>query len=103
MAGYVIVQVHVHDPEGFAVYREMVPPTLDVYGGRYLVRGGDFECLEGQWDPKRLVIIEFDSVQRARQWWASKEYAPARQLREKTAQSKLIIVAGLDGVSVQPD
>ncbi len=95
MAGYVVVQVEIHDPEGFAVYRDMVPPTLAAYGGRYLVRGGDLECLEGEWNPPRLVIIEFDSVQRAREWWSSTEYAPARKIREKTARSKLIIVEGL--------
>ncbi len=95
MAGYVIVQVNVHDPDGFAVYRDMVPPTLETYGGRYLVRGGEFDCLEGKWDPKRLVIIQFDSVERAKAWWNSKEYEPAKKLRENTAESKLIIVEGL--------
>lgn len=94
MAGYVIVQVDVHDPEGFAVYRDMVPPTLEAYGGRYLVRGGEFECVEGRWNPKRLVIIEFDSVERAKQWWASEEYAPAKALRERTAESTMIVIEG---------
>ncbi len=95
MAGYVVVQVEVHDAETFAVYRDMVPPTLRSFGGRYLVRGGEIECLEGNWDPKRLVIIEFDSIERAKEWWASEEYAPARKLREKSATSKLIIAEGL--------
>lgn len=95
MAGYVIVQVDVHDPEGFAIYRDMVPPTLETYGGRYLVRGGDYECVEGEWNPKRLVIVEFASVERAKQWWASEEYAPAKSLREKTSHSTAIIVEGL--------
>ena len=95
MAGYVVVQVSIHDPEGFAVYREMVPPTLEVYGGRYLVRGGDWENLEGDWKPERLVIIEFDSVEQAKNWWSSKEYAPAKELREKTTTSKLVIVEGI--------
>ena len=95
MAGYVVVQVSIHDPEGFAVYREMVPPTLEVYGGRYLVRGGDWENLEGDWKPERLVIIEFDSVEQARNWWSSTEYAPAKELREKTTTSKLVIVEGI--------
>ncbi len=95
MAGYVVVQVDIHDPEGFAVYRDMVPPTLEVYGGQYLVRGGDFECLEGEWDPQRLVIIEFESYERAKAWWESEEYAPAKRLREKTARSKLIVIKGL--------
>ena len=95
MAGYVVVQVDVHDPEGFAIYPDMVPPTLETYGGRYLVRGGDYECVEGEWNPKRLVIVEFASVERAKQWWASEEYAPAKSLREKTSHSTAIIVEGL--------
>lgn len=95
MAGYFVVQVDVHDPEGFAIYRDMVPPTLETYGGRYLVRGGDYECVEGEWNPKRLVIVEFASVERAKQWWASEEYAPAKSLREKTSHSTAIIVEGL--------
>ena len=94
MAGYVVVQVSIHDPEGFAVYRDMVPPTLETYGGRYLVRGGDWENLEGEWNPQRMVIIEFDSVDQAKSWWASEEYAPAKKLREETATSKLVIVDG---------
>ena len=97
MAGYVIVQVDIKDPNRFAQYKDMVPPTLEVYGGRYLVRGGDLECFEGQWDPKRLVIIEFDSVEKARAWWQSDEYAPAKKLREQSADSKLVIVEGFDG------
>ncbi len=96
MAGYVVVQVIVHDPDGFAKYRAMVPPTLAAYGGRYLVRAGEYECLEGQWDPKRLVIIRFDDVDKAKAWWNSEEYAPAKQLREQTTESKLIIVEGVE-------
>ncbi len=96
MAGYVIVQVSINDPDKFAVYRDMVPPTLDKYGGRYLARGGDYENLEGDWDPQRLVIIEFDSVEMAKKWWESDDYAPAKQLRQESANSKLIIVEGLD-------
>ena len=95
MAGYVIVQVNINDPDKFAVYREMVPPTLDKYGGRYLARGGDYENLEGDWDPQRLVVIEFDSVEMAKKWWESDDYAPAKQLRQESASSKLIIVEGL--------
>lgn len=95
MAGYVVVQVHIHDPEGFAVYRDMVPPTLESYAGRYLVRGGDWDNLEGEWNPERLVIIEFDSLEQARNWWNSEEYAPAKALREKTTTSKLVIVQGV--------
>ena len=96
MPGFVVVQVEVTDPQGFAIYRDMVPPTLEKFGGRYIVRGGDYQCFEGNWDPKRLVIIEFDSVERAKAWWASEEYAPAKKQRELSARSEMIIIEGLD-------
>jgi uncharacterized protein (DUF1330 family) len=70
MPGYVIAEVTVTDPLGFEEYRRLVPSTIARYGGRYVVRGGKTETLEGDWQPTRLVVLEFDSVERARQWWA---------------------------------
>ena len=96
MSAYIVVQVQIHDLEKFAAYRQMVPPTLKAYGGRYLVRGGDWKSLEGTWNPQRLVIIEFDSVDQAKNWWSSKEYAPAKQLRENSTNSKMIVVEGYE-------
>ena len=96
MAGYILVQVEIHDPVGFAKYRDMVPPTLEAYGGRYLVRGGDTETLEGDWNPSRLVVIEFDNVEQAKLWWDSKEYASAKKLRHETATSTMIVAQGMD-------
>ncbi len=96
MAAYIVVQVKINDPEKFAVYRDMVPPTLTAYGGRYLVRGGDWEGLEGTWNPHRLVVIEFGDVMQAKAWWSSEEYAPAKKLREESTDSKLIVVEGYD-------
>ena len=95
MAGYIVVLVDVRDPERYADYRKMVQPTLDAYGGRFLVRGGQVENLEGNWEPSRLVIIEFDSVERARDWWSSSEYAEAKQLRQQTTDTEMILVEGV--------
>ncbi len=95
MAAYVIAQIEVTDPEGFERYRQMVPATIEQYGGRYVVRGGRFEALEGDWDPKRLVVLEFESYERAKQWWASEAYRDAKQLRQSTTISKLVLVEGL--------
>lgn len=95
MAAYVIAQVEVTDPESFARYREMVPATLESYGGRFIVRGGKTEPLEGDWNPSRLVVIQFDSVERAKAWWASEEYAEAKALRQRSANTKLTVVEGL--------
>jgi uncharacterized protein (DUF1330 family) len=72
----------------------MVPPSLVPYGGRFIVRGGEVETLEGDWAPKRLVIAEFPSVERAKAWWASEEYAAAKALRQATARTQMVVVAG---------
>ena len=95
MAGYVIAQIEVTDPEGYARYREMVPATVEQYGGRYIVRGGKAEALEGDWEPSRLVVIQFDSVEQAKAWWACEEYAEAKALRQRTTKTKLTVVEGL--------
>jgi uncharacterized protein (DUF1330 family) len=94
MPGYVIAEVTVTDPQGFEKYREMVPGTVAKYGGRFVVRGGTLETLEGEWQPRRLVVIEFPSVARAREWWASEEYREAKALRQRTARTNLLIVEG---------
>jgi uncharacterized protein (DUF1330 family) len=94
MAAYVIATVEITDPQGFEEYRKMVPATVEKYGGKFIARGGNMETLEGDWQPKRLVIIEFDSLERAKQWWASEEYREAKILRQRTAKSELIVVEG---------
>jgi len=94
MAAYIIVQVKVNDPKRYENYKKMVPPTLEPYGGRFLVRGGKVENLEGNWNPARMVVIEFDSVERAKAWWGSSEYAEAKALRQATADTEMIVVQG---------
>ena len=95
MPGYVIAEVTVTHPEEYARYREMVPPTVAKYGGRFVVRGGKTETVEGEWAPTRLVVIEFESAARAREWWASEEYREAKALRQRTARSNVLIVEGV--------
>jgi uncharacterized protein (DUF1330 family) len=94
MPGYVIAEVTVTHPEEYARYREMVPPTVAKYGGRFVVRGGKTETVEGEWTPTRLVVIEFESAARAKEWWASEEYREAKALRQRTARSNVLIVEG---------
>ena len=84
MPAYVIVDVQIHDPDVYAEYRSLTPAAIAAHGGRFVVRGGAAETLEGDWQPGRVVVLEFDSVERARKWWASAEYAPAKALRQKT-------------------
>ena len=95
MSAYVIAEVEVTDPERFEAYRQLVPPTLEAFGGRYVVRGGAAGTLEGGWRPKRMVVIEFDDAERAKAWHESALYAPARALREASADTRMIVVEGV--------
>jgi uncharacterized protein (DUF1330 family) len=95
MAAYVVVQVDVKDPSRYEAYKSMVPASLQKFGGRFIVRGGQVHPMEGTWSPKRFVLVEFPSVERAKAWWASPEYAEAKALRQATADSQLIIVEGV--------
>ena len=95
MAAYVIVQVDVKDPVRYEDYRRLVGPTLAKYGGRFIARGGAIEVLEGGWHPGRLVILEFPSTDRAREWWNSPEYAEAKAIRQATSEGTLLILEGV--------
>ena len=95
MSAYVIVDIDVTDPQGYPEYIQLAPATITAYGGKYLARGGKTEVLEGVWIPKRLVILEFDSIQQARAWLESPEYQPARQLRHRTAVSNMVVIEGV--------
>jgi len=94
MAGYVIVDVDVHDAEAYGEYRRLVAPTIEKYGGRFVVRGGAHEVVEGDWTPHRVIVLEFESVARAKEWYGSEEYAPALAIRLKATTSSMIIVEG---------
>ncbi len=95
MTAYVIVDIEVTDPEGYKEYAKMAPETVNLYGGKYIARGGHNETLEGDWQAKRLVILEFPSVEQAKRWVNSPEYAPARKLRHQYAHSNMVVVEGV--------
>jgi uncharacterized protein (DUF1330 family) len=95
MAAYVIVDVDISDPVAYPEYVKQVPPTIAAYGGEFLVRGGKVDTMEGDWLPKRLVIIKFESVARAKQWLDSEEYRPIKAMRHRAARSNLIIAEGV--------
>ncbi|HEX9990573.1 MAG TPA: DUF1330 domain-containing protein [Chloroflexia bacterium] len=95
MPGYVIVEIDVTDPEGYEEYRRLAAPTVEAYGGRYLVRGGKTETLEGDWQPKRIVVLQFDSVEQAKEWWHSAVYGPVKEIRYRTAHTRMIVVEGI--------
>ena len=95
MSAYVIVDIEVTDPVGYEEYKVLAAPTVAAYGGRYVVRGGAAAVLEGDWVPRRLVVLEFESADQARRWWDSPEYAAARAIRQRTARTNMVVVAGM--------
>jgi len=94
MSAYVIVDIEITNPTGYEEYKKLAPAAVKLYGGKYLARGGLNETLEGNWHTQRLVILEFESMEGAKAWLNSPEYAPARALRYKFAKSKMIVVEG---------
>ena len=95
MPAYVVADIDVHDPEKFEEYRKQAGPTSAAYGGRYLMRGGRVDVLEGEWSPKRFVVIEFPSVEQAKAWWNCQEYAGPKAIRQASAKSSFIVVEGI--------
>lgn len=94
MAAFVLIDIDVTEPVGYDEYKKLAPEAVAAYGGKYLARGGKVEVLEGSWTPRRLVILQFDTVDRAKHWLASQEYSAAKQLRHRTASSNMIVVEG---------
>jgi uncharacterized protein (DUF1330 family) len=94
MPAYVIVETDVHDPERYEEYKALAAPAVAAAGGRYLARGGELAVLEGDWHPKRLVVLEFDDLEAARLWYASAEYGEARAVREGAATMRMVAVQG---------
>jgi uncharacterized protein (DUF1330 family) len=95
MAAYLIAEVEITDPKAYEEYRKIVPGTIARYGGRYLVRGGSVETKEGGWTPSRIVVLEFASMEQARKWYDSPEYAPALAIRTRAGKSKAILAEGV--------
>jgi uncharacterized protein (DUF1330 family) len=94
MKGYVIVDIEILDQGKFQKYRQMAASSIEQYGGHYVVRGGRIEPLEGDWRPERLTIVEFESIDRAKAWYNSAEYAAAKQIRQEASRCRVLIVEG---------
>jgi uncharacterized protein (DUF1330 family) len=96
MPVYMLVEaVEVLDKEKYASYVQKVPATLQKFGGRYLVRGTDITTISGTWHPKRLIIVEFDSMERLRAWYDSPDYRAIASLREQGAKTNAVVVEGI--------
>lgn len=95
MPAYLISEVEITDPAGYEDYRKLAGGSLQKFGGKFIVRGGNSETLEGDWKPNRLVVCQFESMVRLREWYDSPEYQKAIKVRQKTANARIIAVEGL--------
>ena len=92
MKGYIIVDVKITDPSRYEDYKKLTPGSLLPYEGKFIVRGGQAETLEGSWKPGRIVVLEFPSMAKAKAWWSSESYAPAKALRQSASVTQMILV-----------
>lgn len=95
MAAYLIVDIEVTDPVLYENYKAGAESSVRAHGGRYVVRGGKTQVLEGDWRPGRLVVLEFPSIEKAMEWWACEEYQEAMKIRHASARTKMILVDGI--------
>jgi uncharacterized protein (DUF1330 family) len=95
VSAYVIVEIEVTDPVGYEEYKKQASATIHAQGGKYIVRGGKTEVLEGDWQPKRLVVLEFPSMDAAKGWLNCEEYREPRTMRHRTAKTNMILVEGM--------
>jgi uncharacterized protein (DUF1330 family) len=95
MKAYIIVEVEITDPKRYEDYKKLTPGSLLPYDGKFIVRGGTAETLEGDWTPGRIVVLEFPSMEKAKAWWSSAGYAPAKAIRQSASKSRMIVVSGV--------
>jgi uncharacterized protein (DUF1330 family) len=94
MPAYVIMDVRISDNARYEEYKRQAGPTVEMFGGKYLARGGRLETLEGTWKPSRLVILEFPSIEQAKSWLNSPLYGEAKRIRQKAAVSNMVVIEG---------
>ena len=95
MPAYVIVDVEITDAVEYEGYKKLTPGSLLPFDGKFIVRGGETETLEGNWKPGRMVVLEFPTVEKAKQWWSSDTYAGAKAIRQRAANTRMIVVNGV--------
>ncbi|OBK72206.1 DUF1330 domain-containing protein [Mycobacterium sp. 1274761.0] len=101
-AAYVIVETDIHDPEQYKHYKAAAAAAIVACGGRFVVRGGEFAVLEGDWTPARLVVLEFPDLEMAKRWYASPQYQAASRLRDGAATLRMVAVQGVDQQETAP-
>jgi uncharacterized protein (DUF1330 family) len=95
MPAYVIIETDIHDPEQYERYKAASPAAVAGGGGRFLARGGELAVFEGDWDPTRIVVLEFPDLETAKRWYQSPDYQEAKRLREGAASLRMIAVEGI--------
>ena len=95
MTALIIVDIEVLDPVRYEDYKRLASAAIAAHGGRYVVRGAKSEVLDGTWQPRRLVVLEFDSVEKTKTWRTSPEYAEAKRVRDACARANMIVVEGV--------
>ncbi len=95
MAAYVIVDVKIHNSIAYEEYKKLTPASIAAYNGKFIVRGGATETLEGDWQPGRIVVLEFPNAHQARRWWHSSEYTSAKLIRQSASTTQMILVEGI--------
>ena len=95
MSAYIIVEVKVKDPIKYEDYKKLTPATLEPFGGKFIVRGGKAELIEGEKEPERVVVLEFENAEKAKAWWNSPKYSEAKKIRHAAANSRMILVEGV--------
>ncbi|HEY5405656.1 MAG TPA: DUF1330 domain-containing protein [Ginsengibacter sp.] len=95
MPAYIIVDITITNTEMYEEYKKLTPASVAAYQGKFIVRGGATETLEGDWQPGRFVMLEFPNADLAREWWHSTEYAPAKNIRQLSASTNMILAEGI--------
>jgi len=95
MPAYLISTIEVTDPVAYEEYKKRVTAPLAAHGGKFIVRGGAIEHKEGDWRPKRVVVVEFESMAKAQAFYESADYAPARDIRQRSSVSSVLLVEGV--------
>ena len=97
MKAFLISDVSVRDADAFQIYRTQAAASIERHGGKYLARGGEIEQIEGTWEPRNIIIVEFPTMEQARAWYRSPEYASALEFRDKALSRNLILFDGVSG------
>ena len=96
MKAYILIDVTITNPTVYEDYKKLTPASLLPFGGKFLVRGGAAETLEGEWQPGRIVVLEFPSIEKAKAWWSSEGYAPAKAIRQSASNTNMLVVEGFE-------